>query len=165
MNMHVHGRAWIFGDNIDTDLIVPGQYLASPLEETVKHAFEAIDPDFAKEVKPGDVIVAGSNFGCGSSRENAPQVIKHLGVGCILAESFARIFFRNAIAIGLPTLTINSISGKIKRLDMIDISLENGEVYLAASGEKFMADPLPQKMYEIIEAGGIDGLLKNIAKG
>jgi 3-isopropylmalate/(R)-2-methylmalate dehydratase small subunit len=164
MNMHVQGRAWIFGDNIDTDLIVPGQYLASPLEETVKHAFEAIDPDFAKEVKPGDVIVAGSNFGCGSSRENAPQVIKHLGVGCILAESFARIFFRNAIAIGLPTLTINSISGKIKRLDMIDISLENGEVYLAARGEKFMADPLPQKMYEIIEAGGIDGLLKNIAK-
>jgi len=162
--MHVQGRAWIFGDNIDTDLIVPGQYLASPLEETVKHAFEAIDPDFAKEVKPGDVIVAGSNFGCGSSRENAPQVIKHLGVGCILAESFARIFFRNAIAIGLPTLTINSISGKIKRLDMIDISLENGEVYLAARGEKFMADPLPQKMYEIIEAGGIDGLLKNIAK-
>jgi 3-isopropylmalate/(R)-2-methylmalate dehydratase small subunit len=134
------------------------------LEETVKHAFEAIDPDFAIEVKPGDVIVAGSNFGCGSSRENAPQVIKHLGVGCILAESFARIFFRNAIAIGLPTLTINSISGKIKRLDMIDISLENGEVYLAASGEKFMADPLPKKMYEIIEAGGIDGLLKNIVK-
>jgi len=163
--MHVQGRAWIFGNNIDTDLIVPGQYLASPLEETVKHAFEAIDPDFAKEVKPGDVIVAGSNFGCGSSRENAPQVIKHLGIGCILAESFARIFFRNAIAIGLPTLTINSISGKVKRHDMIDISLENGEVYLADSGEKFLADPLPQKMYEIIEAGGIDGLLKNIAKG
>ena len=162
--MRIQGRAWIFGDNIDTDLIVPGQYLASPLEESARHAFEAIEPHFAEQVKPGDIIVAGSNFGCGSSRENAPQIIKQLGIGCILAESFARIFFRNAIAIGLPTLTIKLISGKIKQHDIIDISLEDGEVVLLARGEKFRANPLPQKMCEIIDAGGIDGLLKTIAK-
>ena len=164
--MILRGRAHKFGDNINTDYIISGKYKFKTLDmnELAKHVMEDVDPHFYEKIKPGDFIVAGRNFGCGSSREQAPRALWAAGIRGILAQSFARIFFRNAIAIGLPTLTINSISGKIKRLDMIDISLENGEVYLAASGEKFLADPLPQKMYEIIEAGGIDGLLKNIAK-
>jgi len=161
--MSIQGRAWIFGDNIDTDLIVPGQYLASTVEEAAAHAFEAIEPTFAGKVKSGDIIVAGKNFGCGSSREIAPQVIKHLGISCVLAEDFARIFFRNAIAIGLPALALKGHGGKIKNLDELSISLDSGEVVHAASGEKFMATPLPEKMREIIDAGGIDGILKNLA--
>lgn len=161
--MSIQGRAWIFGDNIDTDLIVPGQYLASTVEEAAAHAFEAIEPTFAGKVKSGDIIVAGKNFGCGSSREIAPQVIKHLGISCVLAEDFARIFFRNAIAIGLPALALKGHGGKIKNLDELSISLDSGEVVHAASGKKLMAAPLPKKMREIIDAGGIDGILKNLA--
>jgi 3-isopropylmalate/(R)-2-methylmalate dehydratase small subunit len=162
--MQIRGNAWVFGDNMDTDLIAAGQYLEAPVEEAAKHAFEAINPSFAKEAKPGDIIVAGRNFGCGSSRENAPQVLKHLGISCILADSFARIFFRNAIAIGLPVLVLKDLAKIVKPMEIISISLDSSEVTLEASGKKLLAKPLPEKMKEIINAGGIDGLLNNLAK-
>jgi 3-isopropylmalate/(R)-2-methylmalate dehydratase small subunit len=162
--MIIQGKAWVFGDNIDTDLIVPGQYLMAPIEEQAKHVFEAIDPSFVMEVKPGDIIVGGKNFGCGSSREMAPQVLKHLGVGCVLAENFARIFFRNAIAIGLPTMTVKGISGKIEKFEELRISLDTGLIQVKQSGLQLQAMPLPDKMREIIDAGGIEGVLKNIGK-
>lgn len=162
--MLIRGRAWVFGDNVDTDLIVPGQYLMAPIEEQARHVFEAIEPSFIHEVKSGDIIVGGKNFGCGSSREMAPQVLKHLGVGCILAEDFARIFFRNAIAIGLPTMSAKGISGKIERFEDLSISLDTGHIHVMQSGLQFQATPLPEKMREIIDAGGIDVMLKNIGK-
>ncbi|MGD0822634.1 MAG: 3-isopropylmalate dehydratase [Desulfomonilia bacterium] len=162
--MLIQGRAWVFGDNIDTDLIVPGQYLMASIEEQAKHVFEAIEPSFINDVKPGDIIVGGKNFGCGSSREMAPQVLKHLGVGCILAEDFARIFFRNAIAIGLPTMAVKGIAGKIERFEELSISLDSGHIHVKKSGLQFQATPLPEKMREIIDAGGIDGILKKIGK-
>ncbi|HPI93319.1 MAG TPA: 3-isopropylmalate dehydratase small subunit [Deltaproteobacteria bacterium] len=162
--MQIQGRAWVLGDNIDTDLIVPGQYLMASLEEQARHVFEAIEPSFMAEVKPGDVIVGGKNFGCGSSREMAPAVLKHLGIGCILAEDFARIFFRNAIAIGLPTLSVKGLGGRIRRFDELSVSLDDGLISIIPSGERFHATPLPEKMREIIDAGGIDGILKTIGK-
>jgi 3-isopropylmalate/(R)-2-methylmalate dehydratase small subunit len=161
--MIIQGRAWVLGDNIDTDLIVPGQYLMASLEEQAKHVFEAIDPTFVNEARRGDIIVAGKNFGCGSSREMAPQVLKHLGIGCILAEDFARIFFRNAIAVGLPALTVKNISGKVENMDEIGVSLDSGRVIIKSKALEFFAAPLPEKMREIIDAGGIDGILKNLA--
>ena len=141
--MQIRGNAWVFGDNMDTDLIVSGQYLEAPVEEAAKHAFEAIAPSFAKEVKPGDIIV---------------------GISCILADSFARIFFRNAIAIGLPVLVVKDLVKIINPMEVISISLDSSEVTVESSGKKFLANPLPGKMKEIINAGGIDGLLKNLAK-
>jgi len=161
--MIVQGRAWVFGHNIDTDIINPGPYMLSPLEEAAPHAFEALDPGFAKNVRPGDIIVAGANFGCGSSRETAPQVLKHLGVGCILAEGFARIFFRNAIAIGLPVLVVRGASERIDPLDDLSINVDEGEVFIKRTGEVLEAIPLHPKMRAFIEAGGIVGLLKNLA--
>jgi len=154
--MLIQGRAWVFGDNIDTDLIVPGQYLMASIEEQAKHVFEAIEPSFINDVKPGDIIVGGKKM--------APQVLKHLGVGCILAEDFARIFFRNAIAIGLPTMAVKGIAGKIERFEELSISLDSGHIHVKKSGLQFQATPLPEKMREIIDAGGIDGILKKIGK-
>jgi 3-isopropylmalate/(R)-2-methylmalate dehydratase small subunit len=162
--MNIQGRAWVLGDNIDTDLIVPGQYMMASLDEQAKHVFEAIEPSFIREVKPGDIIVGGRNFGCGSSREMAPQVLKHLGVSCILAEDFARIFFRNAIAIGLPTMAVKGIAGKIDRFEELSISLNSGHILVKLTGLHFKGTPLPDKMREIIDAGGIDGMLKNLGK-
>ena len=161
--MIIQGRAWVLGDNVDTDVIVPGQFLASPVEEAAPHALEAVLPDFAGNVKPGDVIVAGRNFGCGSSREIAPQALKHLGVGCILARDFARIFFRNAIAIGLPALALREDPDAVKQLDELIVDTETGVVRPASGGGEISAFPLPARMWEIIEAGGIDGMLKKIA--
>jgi 3-isopropylmalate/(R)-2-methylmalate dehydratase small subunit len=160
--MIIQGRAWVFGDNIDTDIINPGTYLLSPLEEASTHAFEAIEPEFSKNVRSGDVIVAGRNFGCGSSRETAPQVIKHLGISCVIAESFARIFFRNAIAVGLPVLVVKDMSDKISPLDEIQISLDDGEVLLKRTGQTLKAIPLHPRMRAFIDAGGIDGILKTL---
>ncbi len=161
--MIMEGRAWVFGHNIDTDVITPGQYMASPVPEAAQHAFEAIAPDFSKSVKPGDIIVAGRNFGCGSSREIAPQVIKHLGIGCILAESYARIFFRNAIAIGLPAMEVEGVSS-LKTGDRISVDSDTGRIRGGAEAADLQAVPLHPKMREIIEAGGIDGMLKKLGE-
>lgn len=163
--MSIQGKVWVFGDNIDTDIINPGRYLFSPLEEAAEHAFEALDPEFAKKVGPGDIIVAGKNFGCGSSRETAPQIIRHLGVACVLAENFARIFFRNSIAIGLPVLPVEGISKGLLPGDEVVVSLDSGEVSVKRTGAIFKARPLHKTMQAVIQAGGIDELLKELQEG
>ncbi len=163
--MSIQGRVWVFGDHVDTDIIHPGPYLLSPIEEAALHSFESVDPGFSKKVRKGDVIAAGKNFGCGSSRETAVQVLKYLGIGCILAESYARIFFRNAIALGLPALVVKDVSKKVRPQDEVEISIESGEVLVKRTGEILKAIPLHEKMQSFIRAGGIDGLLKNLKEG
>jgi 3-isopropylmalate/(R)-2-methylmalate dehydratase small subunit len=160
--MRIQGRAWVFGDDISTDLINPGPYLVSPVEEAAMHTFEAIDPGYWKKVKPGDVIVAGRNFGCGSSRETAVLVLKHLGIQCVVAESFARIFFRNAIALGLWAMVCKDVSRKLLPLDDVEIATDSGEITVQRTGEVLHGIPLDEKMRALIEAGGVDGLLKKL---
>lgn len=158
--MSIEGRAWVFGHNIDTDAILPGRYLSAPLNEAARHAFESIAPDWAEAVQSGDIIVAGRNFGCGSSRENAPHVIKHLGIACILAESYARIFLRNAIAIGLPALMVNDVSSLIMPMDKVHVDLDTGGIQVQGVPKVIHAVPLHPQMKLFIEAGGIEGILK-----
>ncbi len=147
----ISGRVWRFGDNIDTDVIIPGKYLrTTDMSVFAAHAMEGIDPEFPKKVKKGDIIVAGRNFGCGSSREQAPLALKHAGISCVVAESFARIFFRNAINVGLPI-----IEAKIncKEGDMIEINLEKGIV--KREGKTYPATRLPDFLREILADGGL----------
>lgn len=147
----ISGRVWKFKDNIDTDVIIPGKYLrTTDMSVFASHAMEGVDPGFAGKVKKGDIIVAGKNFGCGSSREQAPLALKHAGIACIVAESFARIFFRNAINVGLPI-----IEAKIKcdEGDIIDVDLENGIIKtkeISCAGTK-----LPDFLREILADGGL----------
>lgn len=145
------GRVWKFGDNIDTDVIIPGKYLrTTDMSVFASHVMEGIDPSFSQKVKKGDIIVAGKNFGCGSSREQAPLALKHAGIACIVAESFARIFFRNAINVGLPI-----IEAKIecKEGDIIEIDLGNGNV--KNNEMTYPATKLPDFLREILADGGL----------
>ncbi len=147
----ISGRVWKFGDNIDTDVIIPGKYLrTTDMSVFAAHAMEGIDPDFSKKVEKGDIIVAGRNFGCGSSREQAPLALKHAGISCVVAESFARIFFRNAINVGLPI-----IEAKIdcQEGDIIEIDLEKGVVKY--EGKTYPATWLPDFLREILADGGL----------
>ncbi|BDG58930.1 3-isopropylmalate dehydratase small subunit [Caldinitratiruptor microaerophilus] len=152
----VRGRAHKFGPDIDTDVIIPAYYLNTidPVE-LGKHCMEAADPDFSKKVKPGDIIVAGKNFGSGSSREHAPIAIKGCGIGAVVAESFARIFFRNAINIGLPILESPEAAAAIQAGDEVEIDLEAGRITDLTTGQTFQATPLPPFMMEIFRAGGL----------
>jgi 3-isopropylmalate/(R)-2-methylmalate dehydratase small subunit len=161
----MEGRVWTFGNNIDTDVIVPGQYLDAPMDVVVKHVLESVNPDFVKEVREGDIIVAGKNFGCGSSRENAPAAIKELGIGCIVAESFGRIFFRNAIAIGLPLLNCSGISEKFKEGDQALVRLSEAKVENKTRDLIIDAVPLSEEMLNILDRGGLLALLKEIHQG
>lgn len=161
----IKGSVWKFGNNVDTDLMVPGQYLDAPLENIVAHVFESVRPNFAANVNKCDIIVAGKNFGCGSSREQAPAALKALRVGCILAESFARIFFRNAIAIGLPILTCTRISREFEDGELASIYLSEARVENNTRGTSFFADPLSDEMLCILDKGGILELLKEIYRG
>jgi 3-isopropylmalate/(R)-2-methylmalate dehydratase small subunit len=161
--MTILGRAWVFGNNVDTDVITSGKYLFSPMEEASQHTFEAILPDFPQKVRPGDIIVAGRNFGCGSARESAPQVLKYSGIACILAEGFSRIFFRNSIAVGLPALIVEGVSRRVSPMDEISVSLDSGDVIILRTGEILKTIPLHPKMRAIIDAGGMDGLLSQLA--
>jgi len=159
--MILKGRAFKFGDDISTDHIAPGRYfhLRTNLPELAKHVLEDADPEFAKKVKKGDIIVAGRNFGLGSSREHAPRIIKIAGVSCILAKSFARIFFRNAVNIGLPLLECDT--DPIDDGDILEIDLEKGLVKDLSKGIEIQATPLPKFMLNIINDGGIeDHILK-----
>lgn len=154
--MEVSGRAWKFGDNIDTDLIIPGQYLTvQDPKELGKHCMEGADRDFAARVKPGDVVVAGYNFGCGSSREHAPLALKSCGVGAVVAASFARIFFRNAINIGLLVLECEGVYNKANPQDEILIQPELGIIKNLTTGEEFRAAPYPPLVAGIVQAGGL----------
>jgi 3-isopropylmalate dehydratase small subunit len=160
--MHNHfliGNAHCFGHNIDTDRIIPGKYTKTlNLEELASHVMEDADPLFAKTCKPGDILVAGDNFGCGSSREQAPIAIKAAGVSCVIANYFARIFFRNAINIGLPVLEVPN--HHIKTGNILQIDLINGMVHNKTDGTGYKATPMPAVMLDIMQAGGLVAYLK-----
>ncbi|MEO0293181.1 MAG: 3-isopropylmalate dehydratase small subunit [candidate division WOR-3 bacterium] len=161
MIQKIMGKVWKFGDNISTDHITPGRYfhLRSDLNELAKHVLEDADPSFASKVKPGDIIVAGKNFGLGSSREHAPRVLKISGISCIIAKSFARIFYRNSFNIGLPLL-ISAEVDKINSGDLLEIDLEKGEILNTTKGETYISSPLPTFMRRLIEDGGIEEHIK-----
>jgi 3-isopropylmalate dehydratase small subunit len=156
----IQGRVWVFGDDIDTDVITPGIYLDAPMEETVKHVLEAVRPEFPAQFKRGDIIAAGSNFGCGSSRETAPEALKTMGVGAIIARSFARIFFRNAVALGIPVLQVERSPGCFSQGDIVRVDIENVEVLNLATGEVVGGIPLYEDILDIIRAGGIIPLMR-----
>ncbi len=150
------GKAWRYGDDVDTDVIIPARYLTSSDPEALaSHCMEDIDPEFAKKISPGDVIVAGSNFGCGSSREHAPISIKAAGVSCVVAKSFARIFFRNSFNIGLPILESAEAVEAIESGDEVEIDLESGRVRDLTKNAEYQANPVPDFMRELIDAGGL----------
>jgi len=154
--MIIKGRVWRFGDNIDTDAIIPARYLnTSDPKELAAHVMEDADKDFPKKVKEGDIIVAGKNFGCGSSREHAPIAIKAAGIKAVVAESFARIFYRNAFNIGLPIFESPEVSKKIKEADLIEIDAGNGLIKNLTTNEQLKAEPIPEFMQELISAGGL----------
>jgi 3-isopropylmalate/(R)-2-methylmalate dehydratase small subunit len=150
----IRGKTWKFGDNINTDLIAPGKYLKLSNQEMAKHVMEGIDPTLPQKIKPGDIIVGGSNFGCGSSRETAPAAIKYAGVGAVVARSFARIFFRNAINLGLPVLECPQI-GEIEPGDELEINLESGVIKNLTQGTTYQATRLPAHIMKILNAGGL----------
>lgn len=160
----VQGRAWVFGDDISTDLLAPGMYAPASLQERITHTLESVNPRFAVEVRPGDVVVAGKNFGCGSSRETAPEALKALGVGCVVAESLARIFLRNAVAIGLPVLVCAGITSAVADGDPLEVTTSTGEVINRRTGAALQASPLPPLMREILAAGGMMPLLRQLAQ-
>jgi len=150
------GKVHKYGANVDTDAIIPARYLnVSEPADLARHCMEDIDVDFVKDVKPGDIIMATSNFGCGSSREHAPLAIKAAGVSCIIAASFARIFFRNAINIGLPLLESPEAVAGTKDGDTLEVDLKSGRVKNITSGKVFLAKPYPDFMAELIAAGGL----------
>ena len=159
VDFRFRAQAWVFGNDIDTDQIVPGQYLTSPVEEQSQYAFEAIRPGFSKQFKKGGALVAGSNFGCGSSRESAPEVLKHLGVSAVIAESFARIFFRNAIAIGLPVLVCPKVTASIRQGEEVEVDLEKATVTRFEGRTTLQGVPLNEIMLASLRKGGIMKLL------
>jgi 3-isopropylmalate/(R)-2-methylmalate dehydratase small subunit len=148
-------RSWKFGDDINTDAIISGKYLVlSDPQELAKHAFEGIRPEFASSVRKGDIIVAGENFGCGSSREHAPLALKGAGIKCVIAKSFARIFFRNAINIGLPVLECREV-GKISDGDLLEVDFSSGLIVNKTKNETYSTVPLPAFLQEIMKRGGL----------
>ncbi len=155
------GRVWRFDHDISTDVLSPGQFAVDPVEVRKLHVLESVNPSFASDVMPGDIVVAGRNFGCGSSRETAAENLKALGVACVVAESFARIFMRNAIALGLPVVVCPGAHDGFSDGDGIEIDLANGRIVNAENGAEFQGDSLPPEMRSILSAGGILAVLKN----
>ena len=154
--MKVKGKAFKYGDNVDTDLIIPARYLnTSDPEELAGHCMEDIDPTFVKEHNPKDIIVAGKNFGCGSSREHAPIAIKAAGISCVIARTFARIFYRNAINIGLPILECEEASKKIEHGSVIEVDFETNDIFDLTKNQKYSAQPFPEFIQKIIKAEGL----------
>lgn len=160
--MLANGKVFRYGDNIDTDVIIPARYLNTPdMKELASHCMEDIDKNFAKKVNEGDIIVANKNFGCGSSREHAPIAIKESGISCVIAFTFARIFYRNAINIGLPILECEEAARKIEEGDKLEIDFNSGIIKNISKNEKYKAEPFPEFMQNIISNGG---LIKSIEK-
>ncbi|MGN1135526.1 MAG: 3-isopropylmalate dehydratase small subunit [Oscillospiraceae bacterium] len=159
--MKASGYVHKYGDNVDTDVIIPARYLNSPdAKELAQHCMEDIDKDFVKNVKQGDIIVAAENFGCGSSREHAPISIKASGVSCVIASTFARIFYRNAINVGLPILECKEASQKIKKGDKVEIDFDTGTITNVTKGETYRAEPFPEFIQNIINKGGLLNSIK-----
>ena len=154
--MEFEGRTWKFGDDVDTDAIIPARYLNTSVPgELAKHCMEDADPEFPAKVKPGEIIVAGKNFGCGSSREHAPIAIKAAGLSCVIAKSFARIFYRNSINIGLPIFECEEAAENISEGDVIKVDAATGTISNLTKEETYQAVPFPGFMQDIINAGGL----------
>lgn len=152
----IEGKVWKFGDDVNTDEIIPARYLnTSDPEELARHVMEDADPDFVKKISPGDIIVAGKNFGCGSSREHAPLALKHARIAAVVAPTFARIFFRNAINMGLPIVECREAADDAAEGDALAIDLEKGELTNVTQDKRYDVAPLPREMQEIISAGGL----------
>lgn len=159
--MKLKGNAWKIGDDIDTDQIIPAQYLSSSdPEQLANHCLEVVIPQFAQKIKPGDIVVAGKNFGCGSSREHAPLALKAAGISCIIARSFARIFFRNSFNMGLPILECPEAVESTEQGDMLEVNLDTGEIRNQTKGKEFKAQGIPPFMQELIDAGGLMNYVK-----
>ena len=159
--MNTKGKVFKYPDNVDTDVIIPARYLnTSDAKELSLHCMEDIDAEFVKNVNSGDIIVAGLNFGCGSSREHAPLVIKTCGIGCVIAKSFARIFYRNAINIGLPILECDKAADEISANDEVSVNFDTGEIINLTTGKKYQAQPFPEFIQNIIKSGGLLKSLK-----
>ena len=148
------GRAWVFGDNIDTDVLAPGQYMKSGVGELARHCLESVDPEFANSVRSGDVVVGRRNFGTGSSREQAPQALKHLGVAALVAESFAGLFYRNALNLGLPAL-VCAEAKRIRADDRLRVDAESGRIENLTTGEMIACEPIPAHLMQMIRDGGL----------
>ncbi len=154
--MSVEGRALKYGDLVNTDVILPGKYLGvTDATELARHAMEGLDPNFAERVRKHPIMVAGRNFGCGSSREEAPLALKSAGTTCVLAESFARIFYRNAINVALPILECKGVSGKVSEGDLLEIDLARGSIRNISKKEEYHASPLPPFILDILQDGGL----------
>jgi len=151
----ISGKVWKFGDAIDTDIIIPARYLVLPLDEMKHKAMEPIRPEFAKEAGKGDVIIGGKNFGCGSSREQAPAVLKELGISAIVAVSFARIFFRNAINLGIPVVECEDVYDQVQEGDTAEIDFTSGQIRIPNRNKSFSGSKLPDFLLEIISDGGL----------
>ena len=159
--MQVKGFAHRYGNNVDTDVIIPARYLSTTSHaELACHCMEDIDPQFTSKVKPGDLIVAGENFGCGSSREHAPIAIKASGVSCVIAKTFARIFYRNAINIGLPIMECPAAADAIAEGDLISVDFDAGTIHNETQGTTYQAAPFPPFILDIIQAGGLINSIK-----
>jgi len=164
--MKVSGKTYKYGDNVDTDVIIPARYLNTPnAKELAAHCMEDIDASFAKTVKPGEIIVAGKNFGCGSSREHAPLAIKTCGVACVIASTFARIFYRNALNIGLPILECPEAAERISAGDEVTVDFDTGRIMNVTTGISYQAEPFPPFMQDLIAAGGLASYMKSQAEG
>ncbi|QAT50184.1 3-isopropylmalate dehydratase small subunit [Caproiciproducens sp. NJN-50] len=160
--MQANGTVFVYGDNVDTDVIIPARYLnSSDPKDLAAHCMEDIDASFTKKVHPGDIIIGGSNFGCGSSREHAPLAIKSSGVSCVIARSFARIFYRNSINIGLAILECPQAAEKIRQGDQISVDFDTGVIANKTRNETYQAEPFPEFIRNIIHA---DGLLNSLSK-
>ncbi len=160
-NIELVGSAWVYGDNVDTDVIIPARYLtANTAKELAPHCMEDLDPTFAGSVACGDIVVAGSNFGCGSSREHAPVALQGAGVSCVIAVSFARIFFRNAINVGLPILECPEAVSKVKKGDRLKVDLASGTIENVTRGETYRSQPFPPFLQNLIGVGGLVNYVK-----
>ena len=160
----MQGKCWTFGDHVDTDQIIPARYLnTTDPKELAAHCMEDADPEFPTKVSAGDIMVGGENFGCGSSREHAPLCIKSANVGCVIAKSFARIFFRNAVNIGLPILECPDAVEAITEGDTVEVDLSKGTIKHVPSGKVFNVPPFPKELQDIIAAGGLMQYAKTVA--
>ncbi|MGQ9648341.1 MAG: 3-isopropylmalate dehydratase small subunit [Thermodesulfobacteriota bacterium] len=154
--MKLEGRVWKFGSDVDTDAIIPARYLnQSDPKELAKHLMEEERPDFHRAVRKGDILLAEKNFGCGSSREHAPLALKAAGISCVIAKSFARIFYRNSLNLGLPLLESAEASQGIKDGDRVRINLSTGEIFDLTQNRTFFADPIPAFVWDLLKAGGL----------